>query len=374
MFKMIRAIFRGIPVFLENQWNQYNTTGQFLWVLALVAMFVDAGICYQYGISLSLLHAAGFALVAIAFAVLPDIASLELEKGNKLASGILAAACVPLCAVAYQSHIGYSAGIRVGEMQQATKQNVDLKGKQDDGEKLKEKIEFLESRRESLDSEMDKLVNIKVNDWSVAVRPSSAAELDGAIESKKLEAANESKRKGCKSKCEARNNELAHLIALRAKAAEIKKNEEMHAATLAGLANARNVAGGMHYASSTAVNQSDVFAKLANFVTGGVNDDALHVTGSQRELTNTALMGSSSLAFLILAPLLNFAAGRNRKTLDELAREYLGPEAGHAVNQDPKVIHRHTVIKKTDNAVARSIKAQLDKLSEPQIGYAGVLA
>lgn len=365
MFKMIKAIFRGIPVFLENQWNQYNTIGQFLWVLAVAMMAVDAGICYQYGITLSLLHAAGFAMVAIAFAVLPDIASLELEKGNKTASAVLALACIPIGSVAYQSHVGYSAGIRVSEMQQATVQNTNYTGKQDDAGKLDKKIATLEKRREALDSDMEKLVLTKVNGWSVAVRPASAAELDGSIEAKKLEAANESKRRGCKAKCELRNNELAHLVALRAKAAEIEKNDDDHASTLEALAAARTVAGGIQYASSTAINQSDVFAKLANFVTGGVNDEALHVTGSQRELTNTALMGSSSLAFLILAPLFNFAAGRNRKTLDELARAGLSPEAKSTEPGGTQVIHRHTTIKKSDVPFARAINARMSQIGAP---------
>lgn len=326
MFKMLKAVLTGIPLFLERQWNQYNTIGQFLWVLALIAIGVDAGICYQYGTSLSTLHAAGFALVAVAFAVLPDIASLEFEKGNKTAAFVLALACVPLSAVAYQSHIAYSAGIRVGDIQQTTFQNANLAGKQDDTAKLNDKIAFLEKRRTDLDTEMDALVNFKVNGWSVSARPSSPEELDGAIEAKQIEATNESKRKGCKQKCELRNNELAHLKALRGKAQQITDNEAQHEAALKGLADARNAVGNMHYSSSIAVNQSDVFAKLANFISGGVNDTALNVTVAQREITNTALMGSSSLAFLILAPLLNFAAGRNRKSAKELVDDAL--EAG----------------------------------------------
>ena len=83
----IAAVIIGIGTFMKNQWNQYTDFGQFLWILALFAMAVDAGIAYEFGSTLSYLHAGGFALVALAFCILPDVASMEFRKGNKAIAG-----------------------------------------------------------------------------------------------------------------------------------------------------------------------------------------------------------------------------------------------------------------------------------------------
>jgi hypothetical protein len=314
---MIRAILNALGKFFTCQWNQYTPLGQFLWVLALVAITVDAGIAWEYGSSMSFLHACGFALVAVAFAVLPDVASMEWSKGKKQAAVWIGVACVPLSMVAYQSHIGYGSAIRIGDIQQASVHNAKFDDKRDDAKKLNEKIAFLEQRRTKLDEEMNALVNTEFKSgnqvWKQSVRPSSAAELQGAIDAKTLERDQEAKRGGCKGRCLLRQQELGHLQALQAKAKEIETNEAQHVATLNGLANARNEVEGTAFRSDVATNQTEVFAKLANFVFGGVNAAALNVTAEQREVTNTAIMGAASLAFLILAPILNFAAGRNRK-------------------------------------------------------------
>ncbi len=314
MFKFIRFVLAGIGHFLKTQWNQYTPLGQFLWSLALVAIAVDAGISWEYGSSMTLLHAAGFALVAIAFAVLPDVASMEWSKGKKQAAMWLAAACFPLGVVAYQSHVGYGAGIRIGDINQVSFQNAVATNVQDDAGKLNDKIALLEKRREALDGEMAALVSKSVGGWTVTTRPSSAAELEGLISAKQLEASNEAKRVRCGSKCELFNNQLAHLQALRAKAAEIERNDTEHTATITALSSARDKVAENKPTNSTVYNQTDVFVKLYNLAVGRMDaDKAIITTAAQREFTNTAIMGVGSLAFMILAPVLNFAAGRNRK-------------------------------------------------------------
>ncbi|MEY4641115.1 MAG: hypothetical protein RLZZ227_1109 [Pseudomonadota bacterium] len=121
-----------------------------------------------------------------------------------------------------------------------------------------------EDRAKQLDQEMAALVTSKVAGWTVATRPASPEELDGQIAAKQLEVDNEAKRKGCGAKCEARTNELAHLKALRAKAVEIAKNNEMHAAALQGLANARNASSTQTRAVAAPASQAMFFASLFN--------------------------------------------------------------------------------------------------------------
>lgn len=107
-------------------------------------------------------------------------------------------------------------------------------------DELKATEKRLLARSKALDEEMNKLVNLKVGDWALSVRPSSPEELDGQIAAKKLERDNEAARGGCKTLCEARQKELAHLISLRAKAAEIKANDDDYNRVLSSLANVRN--------------------------------------------------------------------------------------------------------------------------------------
>ena len=380
---MIKATMTAIGGFFRTQWNQYTSFGQFLWVLALFAMVIDAGIAWEYGYSMSFLHAAGFAVVALAFAILPDVASMEWSKGKRAAAFGIGLACVPLAVVAYQSHIGYGSAIRIGDIQQASVHNAKFDDKRDDAKKLNEKIAFLEQRRTKLDEEMNALVNTKVGDWAISVRPSSAAELQGAIDAKTLGRDQEAKRGSCKGRCLARQQELGHLQALQAKAKEVETNESLHVATLNALANARNEVETTAFRSDVATNQTDVFAKLANFAIGGVNADALNVSAAQREVTNTAIMGAASLAFLILAPILNFAAGRNRKPEVLRAMSHVQAELEEvyesikdtgrdlvttAADKGREIIRETKVI---DDGLRASIQRRLDQINaRPRRGYA----
>lgn len=317
--RALAALIVGVGEFLRNQWAQYTEMGQLLWILALFSIGVDAGISYEFGSTLSYLHAAGFALVAIAFCILPDVSAIEFRKGNKVAAGWIGVACVPLGAVALLTHVGYSASIRVGDMQQAAAQNANYAGRTDNVKELKDKIAFLEKRETQLDQEMDALVSKKVGDWTVSTRPSSPEELDGLIEAKRLEATNEAKRKGCKRECEKRNNELAHLIALRGKAKEIQANSDQHAAALKGAADARNQLADTAYVSSAATNHNETLFKAINLIKTGEFSEAVSVT--QREATNTGIMSISSVAFLLLAPLFYLGAGLNRRREEDIQAE-----------------------------------------------------
>ncbi len=301
-----------IKKFLSSQWAQYTPFGQFLFVLALAATVVDAGVAYKYGTSMTFLHGVGFALMACAFAVLLDVAGIEWAKRKFTASLSIAGVWLVLGLVLYQSHIGYGAGVRVTDMQQTVAHNT----MREDGRKsladMEAKIKLLEDNRVRLDADMAKLVAINVGSWSVAVAPASPEALDGMIAAKKLEAENEKNRKGCKAKCEARNQELAHLEALRATAVKIDENHKQHTATIKALADARTSAGRVMYASSTVVNQNDTFAQLWNAAIGLEPEKAINPTDTMRRFVNIFTSGTTALGFLILAPILMFAAGRNR--------------------------------------------------------------
>jgi hypothetical protein len=146
-----------------------------------------------------------------------------------------------------------------------------------------------------------------VGGWGVTTKPSSSAELDGAIAAKKLEVENESKRGGCKAKCEARTNELAHLKALRAAAAAIEQNHAEHERTLGALAQAKNEATGKaaEYKYSAAEQQATSIAKLFALVSAG----SLKPTEVQAEVVEQGANVGMSVAAMLQPALFFFIAG-----------------------------------------------------------------
>jgi hypothetical protein len=316
MFRRIKSILLGaeamvlgVVAFFQRQWEQYTAVGQMLFVLALGALVVDAAISYQYGISMTTLHGYGFALLAIAFCVLPDIAALEFEKGSPKSGGWLAVACIPLGLVAYQSHIGYSAGVRLGDMQEAAFRHV----------KADNATASLTDERTNVKMWREQLADLKKRNadhaasnkgWLITVDPiamqSQLAAMDTRIE-------NEAKRVRCAQKCEELKTQRGQLAAM---ISAIKQENDLTSRIEATqrLIDSKTVAvAATPPGTSLVVNQNDTFAKLWNVATGVTASDAINPTAVQRDFVNTALSGTSSLAFMILAPLLMFAAGRNRK-------------------------------------------------------------
>ncbi len=292
--RAIAGLIVGIGTFLAKQWNQYTEFGQFLWILALCAMAVDAGISYEFGSTLSYLHAGGFALVALAFCILPDVAALEWRKGRKAAGGWIAVACVPLGAVAFLTHVGYSASIRVGDMQQASVQNTKYANMQ---EAVTEEKTNLDMWRQQLNALKEQ------NAWTASVTA------DGLRAS--LASIRKAIRGGCKSKCLALMEKKADLeakIATTEKVADLSKRIE---ATQRIIDGKRTEAAKVEFKSSAAANHNDTLFKAINMLTNGVFKQDVSMT--EREATNTGIMGISSIAFLLLAPLFYFAAGLNRR-------------------------------------------------------------
>lgn len=365
LWQLIKAIPRGLAAmivgvgtFLSTQWRQYTPLGQVLWILALVAIVVDAGISYEFGSTLSYLHAAGFALVAIAFCVLPDVAAMEVRKGNKAAAGWIALACAPLGMVAFLTHVGYSASIRVGDMQQSDVSNVkyeDTRGAVKDAEG---KIKFFTDRIAALK---------EANPWITSVSADGLKAQGPALEEA---IAQESRRGGCGPKCLALKKELADVMERAGKAEELSKHETMLLAAQNGLEKARAIAKSTNYVSSTAVNHTDTLFKALSLVRFQPVDN---VTMTEREATNTGIMGASSLAFLLLAPLFYFAAGLNRRpgVLDAWIHGKEEPDVRklNAVDANlgtvvPSGIHNHVVI--SDETALKRLKEFARQIQIPE--------
>lgn len=292
-------LFRFIGSFMADQWKQFTPTGQLLYAMFIVAVLVDAGIAYQYGISMSGMHAAGFALVAVAFAVLPDIAAREVDRKAYGSAVIIALVLLPLGVTSYQSHIGYGAGVRLGDMQ-ATQVQAD---------KVSVVRDSLTDERASLKMWREQLADLKArnaehlkknNGWLVTSDPIA---MQSQLDAMDKRIANEAARVKCGAKCEALMSQRGQLAAL---IAGIKEENDLTGRiekTQRIVDDKSKLAIDTKPKSSVIVNQNDALGQLWHLATG----QAVEAT-----TVNLAATGNASLAFLALAPILGFAAGRNR--------------------------------------------------------------
>lgn len=316
---MLKKLILNCGALASSYWQSYTTKGKIWLILALVAVIVDAKLCFEYGVKQTTWHGVGFAVVALFFSQLPDGAYEEFEKGNKASGILLALLCIPLGAVAYQSHIGFGAGVRMSDIKKANLQQARYDDGRDSVGELKAKVKLFEDTAKRLDSDMAKLVDMKVgiDGWTVTTAPASPEALDGQIAAKQLEVANESKRNGCKSKCEARTNELAHLQALRATAVKIAENQTQHAATIEALAKTRGKsetteAGMSSVAMQTEAN-TQLFGVLRAAYTGEPLEAAMKTTEQSSRLASLLITALGSFAFMIMAPIGFFMANRNKR-------------------------------------------------------------
>lgn len=354
--------FRFIGRFLGDQWRQFTPTGQMLFVFALVAIVVDAGIAYEYGITMSGLHAAGFALVAIGLALLPDQAWQAAEKRDFWTAGILGAlSLLILLPVAYQTHVGYGAGVRLGDMQQTGFQHATLEA---------QKIS-LTSERENIAMWRQQLADLKARNaqildrnhgWAVTTKPEALQAQVAALDQK---IDNEAKRVRCGTKCEAYKKEKADTLAL---IEGIERENDLTSrieATQRVIDSKTAKVADTGFKSSTVVNQNTALGDLWKLVSG---------KEAPAEIVSLATMGTSSLAFLFMAPAFMIAAGRNRKpvgkvddpsapavvteTIPKQDETRVAKNATPVRHQAPAPMHTREIVR-TDENVWRDLRVAL---------------
>jgi len=357
MINGIISLCRMFAAAVRTHYAEYNTTGKLWLTMGIAALIVDAGISYQYGITQTTWHGIGFALVAIFFAKVPDATYVEFEE-KRYGSGLgMLIACMILGGAAMWSHLGYGAGVRVGDIQQTGFHNANLESFQDDSAERDQQVADLKATAKRLDAEMDALVNTKVGAWAVSVRPSTAAELAGMIEAKQVEVEREG-RTGKGRRYQDRSNELAHLTALQGKAAAIEANDAAYKEAIAALSASRTKVAGVEYRSSSTVNQTSVAAQIYKAMwKGDAPEDAIKPSAVEVTFTNLFITGGASLAFMVMAPLGFFVAGRNRRKASEIEAD-AKQEEQKAASGRPIIVER--TINNTDDSW-KDIVAEIGK-------------
>lgn len=297
MFRAIRHVGR----FLAKFWSGYTGFGQFMLTLAAVAIVVDAVICYNYGVTQTFWHGVGFALLAVVLAVLPDAAYEEWQKkAYGSAVGIVAGCCF-MVPVAYQSHLGYSASVRVGDMNIV---NAKAEARDNDRDSIEQarkdkamaeaaiaRLKWLPSNVTSagLDAEIKNLEGDRIyarsKQCANVTLPESRAFCDRITELRKQKAASE----------------------------DLTKERARLDAANAWLNRAKEKVASTEVAQSAVANQTKVASQLFNLMRGQDAKDAINPDTITQTFVNTGIAGANSLAFLLMAPLCWFVAGRNRR-------------------------------------------------------------
>lgn len=328
MWKMLKllaalpgALADAVGEFAGGLWRQFTPLGQLMLVFALIATAVDAGISYKYGVSMTGLHGWGFALLAIGMAIFPDLAIRAYRDGNKAGAGIIAAGLVILTPVAYQSHIGYGAGVRSGDMQETAFSQV----KFDDVRKS------LDGERANIALWKEQLAAlVKQNEWAASV---TADGLRSQVAALKRSEQAEARLGGCKQKCRAIQNEISRIegqISVAEKASDLTNRIE---ATQRVIDSKTQVASTTQVRASTVVNQNDALVRIFNVVSGQSPEDAVQVSATAQQFVSIFTAGSAGLAFMILAPLFWIGAGLNRVAG---ADDHLPPSASAPVTWKPE--------------------------------------
>lgn len=309
---MLKRIFGFIGQFLGDQWRQFTPTGQLLFVCGLVAIVVDAGIAYEYGITMSGLHAAGFALVALGLALFPDQVWLAAERRDWWTATILGAITgFALLPVAYQTHVGYGAGIRLGDMQQTGFQHTKLEGAKNVLGNSRASLATFRTQEKILIEEREQ---IKAGNPWVTATTADALRAEAKVLDERIAAEIAGKRgraAGCKKVCEQLQDEkkgvigkIASIERLEGVTARLAELEASIKATQRVIDDKTAAVANTGYRSSTVVNQNDALGSLWKLFTG---------KEAQPDVVSLATTGSASLAFLLMAPAFILAAGRNRK-------------------------------------------------------------
>ena len=319
-FKIIHGVVTFIATFMSTQWRQYNQLGQMLFVFAVLAIAVDAGVAYKYGWSMTWLHGVGFAIVAIAFCLLPDVAVTEWRKGNKAGSIPVAVCAVILGLVALQSHIGYGGGVRLKEMQQTGFQHAKASDVRD---LAKSEAVNLDMWRKRLADKQAEYASLKeAAPWAATAKADGLkAELESIRERMAAEERGQRGRKAGRGaefeRLQNRANDLTARIASVERFNELGNTiadlEKQVAATQKIVDQKVATVANTGFESNVVVNQNDIIVSLVNFVRGVDPAEAIKPDEVQRVVANTAVTGFNSIGFLICAPLLMLAAGLNRR-------------------------------------------------------------
>lgn len=278
----MRALFR-------DMFDDLDPFGRFWLILGLGSLVAAAAMSFDFGWGVSTKHAIFLSILTAVAAFGPMASEMLWGKGRKGASIATAIVCVPLLAIEFYSHAGYTAGLRGTNIESATVQNTKYDARQDSAKEHKTNLAMWQKRLADLEA---------ANGWSATV---TAEALRARLASAQLAIDQEAARGGCKSKCLERTKERDDLQSKIAIAEEKSTLTKQIEATKAVLDKARDTAATTEHVSSAVVHQNDFLTKVVALVANGTPKatELQSVTAEQSVNLAMAIAGTGLPAFAL---------------------------------------------------------------------------
>lgn len=261
-----------------------------LWLyLGLGSLAAAAAMSFDFGWGVSYKHAAFLAVLTIVAAFGPMAAETLWSMGRRPTAIATAIICVPLLAIEFYSHAGYTAGLRGSNIESAHVQNTRWTNAQD---AVTDDRTNLAMWKEQLKKLMEQ------NAWAGTVKADGLrAQLEAAQKAIDLEAA----RGGCKSKClkeMERKADLEKRITIAEQTSDLSARIE---ATQRIIDKKRETAAVTEHKSSAVDHQNKFLVKtMALFVNGSTSATELQAAGAEQSVNLAmALAGTGLPAFAL---------------------------------------------------------------------------
>ncbi len=335
---MLRTIFKE-----ANPWAKFWLT------VGLVSLFAATAMSFDFGWGVSSKHALFLACLSVVTAFLPHAAHAAWEDNKRGAAIALTVASIPLFAIEFFSHAGYTAGLRGLNISETKVQNVKYDGAQETVNENKRLLEMFTNRL----AELEKQNGWAASTTAVALR----ANLDSAQKAIDLETA----RGGCKTKCLELMKQKANLEERIAKVEERTDLTSRIEAAKTVIARAREKADTVEHKSSAVEHQNAFLTKAVSLTVNGKLDASPVLQEQVQQAVNSGMAlagtGLPALAFFC------FGLHRNRRKEDEtpeprtiVARETPAPQLQAPAPRLPPIAPRpFTAPSVSDVTVGRAV-------------------
>lgn len=300
-------IFNPIDSLIHAMLGDLEPAGK-AWARAgVVVLIVAAAMSFDFGFAVSWKHAVFLACLSFFAAFGPEAAYKAWADDKRYgAAAAIALVCVPLLAIEFYSHAGYTAGLRGHNLETAKFANV----------KADEVQEAANEEKINLDTWRKQLAELTTaNAWAATVKADGLrAELVTLNERIDLEKKGQRGRKaGCGRECESlqnQRNDLERRIAIVEKQEDLSKRIE---ATQRILDGKRTAALKVEHVSSAVAHQNEFLAKAVALVGYQSLTPTAEIRESAQQSANIAmaLAGTGVPAFAL------FVAGLYRRRKDD---------------------------------------------------------
>lgn len=297
---------------IAQMFGELPPWGRFWLYLGGITLAAAAGMSLAFGREISWLHAAFLACMSAVAAFLPHVAYEQWGDGNRKTAITLAIVFVPLFAIEFYTHAGYTAGLRGRNIETAIVQNARYDSRQDEVREGKASLALWERRLSDLERE---------HAWATTVTADALrTQLSTADEAIRQE----ERRGGCGPKCLALKKDKAGLEARIALAEEKSTLTTRIEATRKVLSASREKAATTDHQSSAVAHQNAFLSRIVSLAAQGSLEPTPFVGEAAQQSVNLAM----ALAGTGLPALALFIAGLYRR--GEEAGDK--PAAAEAVN------------------------------------------